>query len=147
MRYPAEHKQHTRERIVRAASRRFRSKGSEGAGIDELMRDLRLTRGGFYRHFASKEDLFVEAFERALNDVVTRVSAAIKKAKPGGETKALIDTYFDIDHCNDVADGCPVAALAAEVARRPKATREPLLRALRQHVARLQSYVPGRNDD
>ena len=66
MRYPAHHKQQTRERIVRAASRRFRSRGTERAAIADLMRDLRLTHGGFYRHFGTKEDLVVEAFEAAL---------------------------------------------------------------------------------
>jgi TetR/AcrR family transcriptional regulator, transcriptional repressor for nem operon len=55
MRYAADHKQQTRERIVRAAACRFRTRGSEGAGIGDLMRDLRLTHGGFYRHFDSKE--------------------------------------------------------------------------------------------
>src|SRR2546426_8007774 len=65
MRYPTQHKQQTRQRIVRAASRRFRSRGTEGATIGTLMRDLRLTHGGFYRHFRSKEELFVAAFERS----------------------------------------------------------------------------------
>jgi len=56
MRYPSEHKQQTREKIVKAAARRFCSCGSERAGIGDLMRDLHLTHGGFYRHFLSKEE-------------------------------------------------------------------------------------------
>ena len=68
MRYSAEHKEQTRGRIVRAAARRFRSRGSEAA-VGELMRDLRLTHGGFYRHFESKEDLFAEAFEQSLKEL------------------------------------------------------------------------------
>jgi TetR/AcrR family transcriptional repressor of nem operon len=147
MRYPADHKQQTRERIVRAAARRFQSHGSEGAVIGDLMRDLRLTHGGFYRHFASKEDLFAEAFEQALKDIVARATSAIEQAAPGDEVKALIDAYLDIEHCNDVASGCPVAALAPEIARRPRGARERLLRALREHVGRLQRYVPGASDE
>src|SRR4029453_10222509 len=73
MRYSPEHKRQTRERIVRAAARRFRTRGNEGAGIGDLMRDLRLTHGGFYRHFESKEDLFAEAFEQSLKGVGDRV--------------------------------------------------------------------------
>jgi TetR/AcrR family transcriptional repressor of nem operon len=147
MRYPSEHKQQTHERIVRAASRRFRSRGSEGAGIGDLMRDLRLTHGGFYRHFGSKEELFAEAFQQALRDATARSNAAIQRAAPGEEIKAIIDTYLDVDHCNDIAGGCPVAALAAEVARRPRASREPLIRALRAHVDRLAKYMPGKTDE
>ncbi|PYQ94823.1 MAG: hypothetical protein DMF96_24515 [Acidobacteria bacterium] len=123
MRYSAEHKQQTRERIVRAAARRFRGRGGEGAGIRDLMRDLRLTHGGFSRHFESKEGLFGEPFEQSLKEVGDRVTKAIEQAPPGSQLKALIDTYLDIEHCNDVAGGCPVAALASEVARRPRAAR------------------------
>ena len=74
MRYSAEHKQETRERIVKAASRRFRSRGSQGAVIGDLMKDLRLTHGGFYRHFDSKEDLFIEAFQHGVDDITRRLS-------------------------------------------------------------------------
>ena len=144
MRYPADHKQQTRERIVRAASRRFRSRGTEGAAIADLMRDLRLTHGGFYRHFGSKEGLVVEAFEAALKEWGDRAVAAIGKAPPGAEMQALIDSYLDPRHCEDIAGGCPVAALASEVARRPKGSRGPFLQALRAHIRRMEQYVPGR---
>ena len=144
MRYPADHKQHTRERIVRAASRRFRSRGTEGAAIAGLMRDLRLTHGGFYRHFGSKEGLVVEAFEAALKEWGDRAVAAIEKAPAGGEMQALIEAYLDPSHCEDIAGGCPVAALASEIARRPKGTRGPFLQALRAHIRRMEPYMPGR---
>jgi TetR/AcrR family transcriptional regulator, transcriptional repressor for nem operon len=147
MRYPAEHKQRTRERIVRAASRRFRSRGSESAVIGDLMRDLRLTHGGFYRHFASKHELFVAAFEQALDDAASRAQNAIRQAAPGGKLKAIIDSYLDIEHCDDVAGGCPVAALAVEISRQPRKIREPMVRALREHVTRLEPYVPGATED
>ena len=147
MRYGAEHKQQTRERIVRAAARRFRSRGSEGAGIGDLMRDLRLTHGGFYRHFDSKEGLFAEAFEQGLKELGDRVVRAIEHAAPGGELKALIDAYLDVEHCADVAGGCPVAALASEVARRPRGARGPFLQALRTHIRRMEKYVPAATDE
>jgi TetR/AcrR family transcriptional regulator, transcriptional repressor for nem operon len=147
MRYGAEHKQQTRERIVRAAGRRFRRGGSEGAGIGDLMRDLRLTHGGFYRHFDSKEGLFAEAFEQSLKEVGDRVVSAIEHAAPGGELKALIDAYLDVEHCADVAGGCPVAALASDVARRPRGARGPFLQALRAHIRRMAKYIPAANDE
>src|SRR5712692_9536781 len=88
MRYAAEHKQQTRQRIVRAAAPRFRSRGAEGASIGTLMRDLRLTHGGFYRHFGNKEQLFLEAFEQGLKEVITgRASEAVRSAPQGSEVK------------------------------------------------------------
>ena len=147
MRYSASHKRQTRERIVRAAARRFRSRGSERAGIGDLMHDLRLTHGGFYRHFSSKERLFVEAFEQGLKEAGDRMTKAIDQAPRGSELKALIDGYLDIQHVNDVAGGCPVAALASEVARRPPSAREPFLQALRAHVQRMEQYIPAENNE
>jgi TetR/AcrR family transcriptional repressor of nem operon len=144
MRYSADHKQHTRARIVRTASRRFRSRGTEGAAIADLMRDLHLTHGGFYRHFGSKENLVVEAFVAALQEWGDRAIAAIEKAPPGGEMQALINAYLDPKHCEDIAGGCPVAALATEIARRPKGSRGPFLQALRAHIRRIEPYMPGR---
>src|SRR5258708_34728241 len=84
MRYPAQHKQQTRQRIVRAALRRFRSRGTEGASIGTLMRDLRLTHGGLYRHFRRKEDLFVAAFEQGLKQLAHNPGASVKPAPKGG---------------------------------------------------------------
>jgi TetR/AcrR family transcriptional repressor of nem operon len=143
MRYPAEHKQQTRDRIVRAAARQFRRRGSEGAGIVDLMHDLRLTHGGFYRHFDSKDKLFVEAFRYALQEQRRRIAAAVAQAPPGTELKTVIDTYLDVVHCDEVASGCPVAALASELTRRPHGMRTVLLALLRDHIHGIAQYIPG----
>jgi TetR/AcrR family transcriptional repressor of nem operon len=147
MRYPAEHKEHTRHRIVRAAARRFRSRGTEGATIENLMRDLRLTHGGFYRHFGNKEQLFIEAFEQSLKELASKARSAIQHAPRGGELKALIDGYLAIEHSNDIAGGCPVAALAAEIARRPPKARADFLRVLINHIALIAKYIPGATEE
>lgn len=147
MRYPVEHKRRTRERIIRAAARRFRSRGSEGAAIVDLMRDLHLTHGGFYRHFESKEDLFAEAFERCLQEMAGRMSTAAEQAPRGGELKAIIDTYLDLGHCDHPADGCPFAALAPEIARRPPSVRATFLRALRSFIPQMAQYLPGATEE
>jgi len=147
MRYPTEHKQQTRERIVRAAARRFRSGGSEGAAIGKLMRDLRLTHGGFYRHFGSKEELFIEAFEESLKELRRRVLSSIEQAPRGEKLNALVSHYLDMDHSNDIAGGCPVAALVSEIARRPPKPRAAFLRILKNHIAQVAKYIPGSTEE
>jgi len=146
MRYPAEHKQETRERIVQAAARRFRSRGSEGTVIGDLMLDLRLTHGGFYRHFDSKEELFAEALDLSFEQLARKVFSTVENGPRGGELKALIDSYLDIEHCGNVSGGCPVAPLAAEMARRPSKARAAFVRVLRNHILRLAKYVPGKTE-
>src|SRR5260370_41122911 len=56
-----------RERIVDTASRLFRDKGFDGVGLDAIMKGAGLTHGGFYGHFASKDDLAADAVTRALD--------------------------------------------------------------------------------
>ena len=147
MRYPAQHKQQTRQRIVRAAARWFRSRGTEGATIGTLMRDLRLTHGGFYRHFHSKEELFIEAFGESLAELSHKMLSAIEQVPPESQLKALINRYLDLEHCEDVAGGCPIAALATEVARRPAKTRTALLQILKNHTARAAKFIPGATEE
>ena len=62
----------TRERIVTAAAAEFRQHGIAATGLADLMKAAGLTHGGFYRHFASKDQLVAEA-----------CSAAIGACRPG----------------------------------------------------------------
>ena len=147
MRYPSEHKRQTREKIVKAAARRFCSRGSERAGIGELMRDLHLTHGGFYRHFLSKEELFVAAFEQGLKQLAHHADSAVKHAPKGGELKAIIDAYLSLEHCDDPAGGCPIAALTTEITRRPTKVRGALFNLLIKHIGSEAKYMSGANDE
>jgi TetR/AcrR family transcriptional repressor of nem operon len=65
----------------------------------------------------------------------------------GNELKALINRYLSGEHSDDVAGGCPVAALAAEVARRPPKTRAALLQILNRHVAKAAKFIPGATEE
>jgi TetR/AcrR family transcriptional repressor of nem operon len=143
MRYRAEHKQETRRRIVRAASRRFRRRGGEGITIAGLMRGLRLTHGGFYRHFASKQELYTEAIGEALRESEAYLSQAAEAAPRGSELRVLIKTYLSLEHCRNAAEGCLYAALASEIGRRPRAVRAAFEAALAEHTRNMARFLPG----
>ena len=51
----------TRAEILDHAGRLFRLRGYAGTNIDDIMLAAGLTRGAFYAHFESKDDLFTEA--------------------------------------------------------------------------------------
>jgi len=57
----------TRQRIVKAAAVEFRRKGINNTGLNEVMAAAGLTHGGFYRHFASKDQLVAEACAAAMD--------------------------------------------------------------------------------
>jgi TetR/AcrR family transcriptional regulator, transcriptional repressor for nem operon len=141
MRYPAEHKEQTRARIVTAAARRFRRHGI-GAGIAGLMQELSLTHGGFYRHFKSKDRLLAEALAEAFDDVGEKLRKAAA-GSPGNEIGAVIDHYLSEVHCANPAQGCPIAALAADVARDSRSARVAMEHAVEGYLARFAPFCAG----
>ena len=143
MRYSAEHKRATRERIVRTASRRFRQRGEEGVGIAELMSKLKLTHGGFYKHFDSKEELLAEAIGKAFEEVEQHFAEIVSTAKPGTELKTLIENYLSAEHCANPGDGCPMAALASEISRLPARVRAQIDQAIKRRLKRVSGLMPG----
>src|SRR5260370_8940287 len=113
----------TRERIVTAAAAEFRQHGIAATGLADLMKAAGLTHGGFYRHFKSKERLVAEACSAAVARMGERVaaSASRKRGRKGLET-AVAD-YLSTEHRDNLRDGCPLAALGAELARADTQTR------------------------
>jgi len=144
MRYPASHKDDTKARIVRAASRRFRRDGPDRTAIGDLMGDLQLTHGGFYRHFRGKDELFGEALAEALTEVSLRLERAALSAPESGRAEAIIDAYLSPEHLADVGGGCPVAALASDLSRAGRTLHGTAFEAAgREHIGRMAHYVPG----
>jgi AcrR family transcriptional regulator len=144
MRYPAEHKDRVRAQIVRAASRRFRGQGGEGVAIADLMRELKLTHGGFYRHFSGKEELFNEALMASIEHLQAKMVEVAEAAGPVGAAEAMVRRYLSAEHCANAAEGCPLAALSTEIARHPKSTRAAFDRLLHSHLTAMGRFMPGR---
>jgi TetR/AcrR family transcriptional regulator, transcriptional repressor for nem operon len=119
MRYAPEHNEATRGRILDAASRLFREHGIAAVGLARIMAEAKLTVGTFYTHFKSKEVLLREALARSLQDR----HAELEQVVEGGNFEMAVRAYLSPEHRDATGTGCPVAALAPEVARHPRATR------------------------
>jgi TetR/AcrR family transcriptional regulator, transcriptional repressor for nem operon len=68
MRYSPRHRDETKAKIVRCARKLFNRFGFDGVSTEQIMADADLTVGGFYRHFASKSDLYAEVLECFFTD-------------------------------------------------------------------------------
>lgn len=147
MRYPAKHKAETHERILSAAARTFREQGSENNGIGRVMKELGLTKGGFYRHFKSKGDLYAEAVARAFQEMGDRMIAVGSEAPKGQELRAMIENYLSTEHANNPGTGCPLALLSAEIPRQPLDVRKRINQAMIAFRERVVPYVAGRTMD
>jgi TetR/AcrR family transcriptional regulator, transcriptional repressor for nem operon len=144
MRYPAEHKAEVHEKIVKDAAQRVRVEGLTGAAVTAVMRDAGLTHGGFYKHFENKEELLLEALRAGFGEFEDALVHAAEQARPGMGWKAIVKMYLSPEHCDQIESGCPVAALAPELARVEAAMRGEIVGELVRYRDRMLPFMPGR---
>src|SRR5215471_238791 len=137
----------TRERILKAASAQFLSHGITEAGLARLMRAAGLTHGGFYRHFASKDQLVAEACSQAVLSLTSGLESQIEGKPPDQALPLLVGKYVSRSHRDQPATGCVVAALGSELARADNKTREAATEGflgLSRLIARQLKNVPAK---
>lgn len=144
MRHSKAEKANTHKRIVTIASKKFREKGLAGIGIADLMEEAGLTVGGFYKHFKSRDALVTEAIDSALEMWKERIDAAAAGG-PRITYESLIDDYLSEAHRNYPGMGCPVSALAGDLARSDKRTRAVVSRKLQDNIELLASLIRDTN--
>ena len=120
-RYDKEHKQATRQRIIEMAGHRFKQDGIDGSGVATLMADAGLTNGGFYAHFASKDDLVANVVADQLGAQAEGFSA-LAPGRAGLEE--FLRGYLSPQHRDNPGAGCPSAALLDEIGRCTGATKD-----------------------
>jgi TetR/AcrR family transcriptional repressor of nem operon len=144
MRYQSGHKAEIHQKIVKDASRRVRAEGITGAAVSAVMRDAGLTHGGFYKHFESKDELLIQSLGEAFQDIAERLAHAAEQSPPGTGWKAIVNAYLSPEHCDHAECGCPVAALAPELARADSAMKAPIAGELIKYKTRMLPWMPGR---
>jgi len=119
MRSSREDTEKHRRQITAAAARLFREKGADAVSVPELMQAVGMTHGGFYRHFASKDELVPLAYREAFDQIVGRLdaSAAGREDNRAAAWNAMVSAYLSPEHRDNIADGCAAASLAGDAAR------------------------------
>ena len=143
MRYGPEHKTQTRDRIVRNAARKLRAEGLNGPGVASVMKASGLTVGGFYKHFGSKDELFVEAITQAFSEFNKKVYSSLQTVPLEDRWKEIVRWYLSPGHCDQPETGCPVAALAPEIARSKLGVRRRIASLIKEQTDLLQDWMPG----
>jgi len=133
-----------RERILEVAGQLFRERGFDGIGVADLMKEAGLTHGGFYGHFASKEELMAEASARALTNTFAFLSKQAERAA-GDPLSTVAKSYLSSGHSDDPGTGCLLAALGPDVSRQGDAVRRTVTDYLRSTVDLLTTLVSGKS--
>jgi TetR/AcrR family transcriptional repressor of nem operon len=139
MRYEPEHKTRTRDRIVRNAARKLRAEGLSGPGVASVMKASGLTVGGFYKHFRSKDELLAEAIARGFSESSDKIRSALHDVPRAERWKEIVRSYLSTEHCDHPEIGCPVAALAPEIARAKPSIRKRITGLMKEWV----EFMPG----
>lgn len=135
MRRSREDAARTRRRAVAAASRLFRERGIDAASVNDVMAELGMTGGGFYRHFESKDALAAEACAEAF------AKSGLARG-PVHSAERIVRTYLSKAHRDAPGSGCPLPALASDMARQPRAVRRAYSDGVRSALARLGQLAP-----
>jgi TetR/AcrR family transcriptional repressor of nem operon len=144
MRYRPEHKAEVHQKIVKDASRRVRAEGLNGAAVAAVMRGTGLTHGGFYKHFKNKDALLIESLGESFREITDRLIHAAEQSHSKDSWKAIVETYLSLEYCDHVERGCPLPALAPELARVDKKMSGLVLAALVNYKDRMVPFMPGR---
>jgi TetR/AcrR family transcriptional regulator, transcriptional repressor for nem operon len=131
-------------RILHVTARRLREHGLDKVTVADLMRDAGLTHGGFYKHFASRDELLREAVSCAFAEAKARLAVDLADVSGTG-LEAYLEVYLTKDHRDRPGDGCPVAALATEVARTASA-REVFDASFRGYANWIAGMLAGQED-
>jgi TetR/AcrR family transcriptional repressor of nem operon len=133
-----------RDRIIDAAGALFRAKGFGGIGVADIMKAADLTHGGFYGHFASKDDLVAQASRRTMARAAANWTKLVEAAleKPYA---ALLEHYLSPKHRDDPGKGCAFAALGNDAARSSKIVRKAFAEGLAPLLDILAQSIPGKS--
>lgn len=136
--------QENHDSVIDAASRQFRAHGFDGIGLKDVMNAAGLTPGGFYKRFESKEDLMAQAAARAMGQAAREWQARLDGNADGdadgdadGAMARLVAFYLSTQHRDQRAEGCPLAALGADAARKSPAIRAVFEAGVLAHLALL----------
>ena len=108
---------------MKTAAAEFRRKGINATGLNDVMAAAGLTHGGFYRHFASKDQLIAEACAAALNSPAEPNEVPACPALSKDSLEAILAEYLSADHRDNPSEGCALAGLGSELARSDEGTR------------------------
>jgi TetR/AcrR family transcriptional repressor of nem operon len=152
MRYDSEHKQRTREKVLKAAAKAIRAQGPHRVGVATVMGKAGLTHGGFFAHFESKDDLVAAAIGQMFEETRTNWERLTQAKQPAAALVAYIDFYLSTAHRDAVAAGCPIPILAPELRRLAKPSRDQFAAGVARLTERLRSQlellgVPNARDE
>jgi AcrR family transcriptional regulator len=140
---PASSRNDRRQRIVIAASQMFAERAYVEVQMDDLARAAEVAKPTIYRYFSSKEDLFLEALDGTMSEMVAEVSRVADETSPAGLVLrrmifAALKSFAQCTAAIRALDGTDSALGErgrAMLRRRGRQIREEFVRVLQRGIA------------
>ena len=138
----------TRVQIVEAADRLFYEHGFEATTFGDIASATGLSRGNFYYHFRTKDEILDAAIELRLANTSAMLAAWDHTSpRPADRIRSFIEILI-VNRTKIMGHGCPVGTLCAELSKlnHPAATASAGLFRLFRDWLKLQFVALGRTD-
>jgi AcrR family transcriptional regulator len=87
----------SRQEILRTAARLFQQRGYDATSMNDVAAALKLSKGGLYHHFQSKDEILFEIMNHALDITQQRVLNPVRgMADPEERLRALIRLHIEV---------------------------------------------------
>jgi TetR/AcrR family transcriptional repressor of nem operon len=144
MRYDADQKERTHRQILAEAANAIRTKGPDRVGVAEVMSKLGLTHGGFYAHFASKDDLVAQAITSMFEQGYANFLRRTEGLEPREALEAYVNWYLSQAHRDAPNRGCPLASVSGDLPRLPDAARSRYTEGVERLTAAIAKLIKKR---
>jgi TetR/AcrR family transcriptional regulator, transcriptional repressor for nem operon len=146
VRYGKSHHSQTHKTIVDAASKLLRENGFVETSVGTVMKAAGLTHGGFYAHFEDKTEMLAAATQEAFVQSPKNFEGLAKLAEKTGDVGVIAKYYLAEGRVQDVATGCPAAALISEMPRQEEAVQRAFQLGTEETLLAL-AEAPGLSKD
>jgi len=87
----------SRQEILRTAARLFQQRGYDATSMNDVAAALKLSKGGLYHHFQSKDEILFEIMNHAMEITEERVLAPVRSITDSKERlRALIRLHIEV---------------------------------------------------
>jgi len=87
----------SRQEILRTAARLFQQRGYDATSMNDVAAALKLSKGGLYHHFQSKDEILFEIMNHAMDITEERVLGPVRGiANPEERLRALIRLHIEV---------------------------------------------------
>jgi TetR/AcrR family transcriptional regulator, transcriptional repressor for nem operon len=132
-----------REIVLDTAATLFKKHGFDGIGVADLMKSAGLTVGGFYKNFASKEDLIAQACQRACEKSLARWEEHIANPEIKNPLARIATSYLSPKNRDTLATTCVFSTLAAEASRHEVEVKKVFEGGIESTIELLSKIVAG----